>query len=76
MRNRTLGLVVDRAEGSTAAFGGPFPNSGCSQVAGYAVVNLILYLAGFGLILLGHRLAARRRARRGPQRPVSLDPVA
>jgi hypothetical protein len=73
---QTLSLVTDWAEGSTAAFGGPFPQSDYSQVAGYAVVNLVLYLAGFGLILLGHRLAARRRARRSSRGAVSLDPVA
>jgi hypothetical protein len=72
---QTLSLVVDWAEGSTAAFGGPFPASDYGQVAGYGGVNLILYLAGFGLILLGHRLGARWRARRSSQRTVSLDPV-
>jgi hypothetical protein len=55
-----------------AVFGGPFPSSDYSQVAGYGGVNLILYLAGFGLILVGHRLGARRR---GAQPAVNLDPV-
>jgi hypothetical protein len=72
---QTLSLVTDWAEGGTAAFGGPFPNSDYTQVAGYGVVNLTLYLAGFGLILLGHRLGARRRARRHVQPAVNLDPV-
>ena len=43
---------------------------------GYGLVNLVFYLAGVGLILLGHRLSAKRRARRDSTRAVSLDPVS
>lgn len=32
----------------------------------YAVVNLVIYGIGLGLIALGHRLAAGRRAKRSP----------
>jgi hypothetical protein len=73
---QTLSLITDWAEGSRDAFGGPFPNSDYTQVAGYGAVNLVLYLAGFGLIMLGHRLGTKRRARRQSRRTVSLDPVS
>ncbi|MGN9813370.1 hypothetical protein ACTMSW_28955 [Micromonospora sp. BQ11] len=72
---QTLSLVIDWTEGSTAAFGGPFPSSDYSNVAGYAAVNLVLYLVGFGLIMLGHRLGAKRRVRRAVGQAVSLDPI-
>lgn len=72
---QTLSLVTDWAGGSTAAFGGPFPSSNYSNVVGYAAVNVVLYLAGFGLIMLGHRLGAKRRARRATGAAVNLDPV-
>jgi predicted Na+-dependent transporter len=72
---QTLSLITDWAEGSTAAFGGPFPSSDYSNVVGYAAVNLVLYLVGFGLIMLGHRLGAKRRARRAAGRAVNLDPI-
>lgn len=72
---QTLNLITEWAGGSTAAFGGPFPNSDSAQVLGYGAVNLILYLAGFGLIMLGHRLGAKRRVRRGAEPTVNLDPV-
>jgi hypothetical protein len=72
---QTLSLITEWAEGSTAAFGGPFPNSDYPDVIGYGAVNLVLYLVGFGLIMLGHRLGAKRRARRAVGQAVNLDPV-
>lgn len=53
---------------------GPFPSAfpavaDDGQVAGYAAVNLIITAGGVGLVLLGHRLRARRQARS----EVSLD---
>ncbi|GEM_PF-4047286 len=71
---QTLSLITDWAGGSEAAFGGPFPSSDYSSVLGYGGVNLVLYLIGFGLLLLGRRVAAGRRARR-ITRAVSLDTV-
>ena len=52
---------------SPSAFG-PFPdgfpaNSSTSETIGYAVVNLIITLAGIGLVVLGHRIARRRTAK-------------
>jgi hypothetical protein len=72
---QTLSLITDWTEGSTAAFGGPFPKSDYADVVGYGTVNLILYLVGFGLIMLGHRLGAKRRARRAAGQAVNLDPI-
>ena len=53
---------------------GPFPTSfpavaDNGQVIGYAAVNLIITTIGVGLVVLGHRLRARRQARS----EVSLD---
>jgi len=44
---------------SPAAF--PIPYAG-SEVIAYGVVNLVIVLAGIGLVLLGHRIRARRSA--------------
>ena len=38
-------------------------NSSTSETIGYAVVNLIITLAGIGLVVLGHRIARRRTAK-------------
>lgn len=70
---QTLSLLVDWTRGSTQAFG-PFPGESHVQVFSYGLVNLTLYLIGFGLLFLGHRLGSRRRARR-TAREVSLDPL-
>jgi hypothetical protein len=72
---QTLHLITNWAEGDEAAFGGPFPKSDAEAVFGYGVVNLVIYLAGFGLLQLGHWLGAKRRARRTARRTVNLDPV-
>ena len=72
---QTLNLTLNWANGDEAAFGGPFPQSDAEAVYGYGVVNLVLYLAGFGLLQLGHWLGAKRRARRTARRTVNLDPV-
>ena len=72
---QTLSLVTDWTEGSTAAFGEAFPASDFTEVLGYGGVNLILYVVGFGLLALGARVAAGRRARRASQPAVELDTV-
>lgn len=70
---QTLTLVLEWAGGDEAAFG-PFPDASMGSVTGYAVVNLVIYAAGLGLVHLGHRLSARRRAK--ATGAVHLDPVA
>lgn len=50
-------LVREWVGGSHAAF----PKSPNTIPWSYGVVNLMIYGAGFGLVLLGSRLAARRR---------------
>ncbi len=52
---------------SRPAFG-PFPEgfpaqSSTSEIVGYGVVNLVITLVGVGLVLLGRRVAGRRRTR-------------
>lgn len=56
---------------------GPFPSSlpavaDTGEVFGYAAVNLIITAIGLGLVLVGHRLRARRAGRS----EVSLDTIA
>ena len=70
---QTLSLVTDWAGGSEAAFGS-FPSADYGAVLGYGGVNLVLYLVGAGLLLLGRRVGAGRRARRTSP-AVALDPV-
>lgn len=53
---------------SPSAFG-PFPNSfpataSTSETIGYGLVNLVITLVGVGLVVLGHRIARSRRAKR------------
>ena len=38
-----------------------FPKDSDTAPWSYALVNIIIYAAGFGLVTLGHTLAARRR---------------
>lgn len=70
---QTLSLLVDWTRGSTEAFG-PFPGDSHGQVFSYGLVNLTLYLIGFGLLALGHQVGSRRRTHR-TAREVSLDPL-
>ena len=65
---QTLYLVLDALSGESSAPAfevGEFPWS-------YGVVTLAIFLVGFGLVALGHRVAARRGVRRGrtPERAV------
>jgi hypothetical protein len=41
-----------------------FPKNPHTGAWAYGVVNLLIYAAGFGLVLLGHRLGRGRRAKR------------
>jgi hypothetical protein len=59
---QTLVLLVAWIGGSGEGFG-PYPQGSTAEVFSYGVVNLVIFAAGLGLVYLGHRLAARRRAR-------------
>ena len=69
---QSLSLLIEWVGGSPAAFG-PYPDAASSNVFSYGLVNLVIYAAGLGLVYLGSRLGARRRARAAG--PVSLDPA-
>jgi hypothetical protein len=59
---QTLVLLVAWTGGSGEGFG-PYPQGSTADVVSYGLVNLAIFAAGLGLVYLGHRLAARRRAR-------------
>jgi hypothetical protein len=42
---------------------GAFPRDAGQLPLSYLLVSVVIYAAGFGLVTLGHRLGARRRAR-------------
>jgi hypothetical protein len=67
---QSLSLVIEWAGGSQEAFG-PYPQASDGNVLSYAAVNLVIYLVGFGLVMLGHRLGSKRRASKNG--PVHLD---
>ncbi len=69
---QSLTLLIDWAGGSEQAFG-PFPEASTGQVFGYGLINLIIYVAGLGLVYAGSRLRRRRLARAAG--PVSLEPA-
>lgn len=56
---QTLMLIIEWVGGSKAAFG-PYPKADEAQVWSYAAVNLLIFVVGLGLVLLGQRVAARR----------------
>ena len=71
---QTLVLLLDWVNGAEAAFG-PYPAASWGQVWGYGAVNLLIYLAGLGLVALGQRAGAARRL--GPRaRPRAPRAVA
>jgi hypothetical protein len=70
---QSLVLVLEWARGSQEAFGGSFPHYEMSEVWGYGLLNLLIYLVGLGLVTLGYRLGSKHRARQTES--VSLDPV-
>ena len=51
---QSLNLLIEWVGGSTHAFGA-YPEANASDVWGYGVVNLVIYLVGLGLVALGHR---------------------
>ncbi|MET7399769.1 hypothetical protein ABZS66_40455 [Dactylosporangium sp. NPDC005572] len=67
---QTLNLLVEWVGGSTEAFGA-YPDASDPEVLAYLVVNAVIFAAGLGLVWLGHRLGARRRARSAA--PVALE---
>lgn len=58
-------LILSWVGGDTSAFG-PYPTTSWANVWPYGAVNLTIFLAGLGLVALGHWLAARRTAKRPP----------
>jgi hypothetical protein len=69
---QTLNLIIEWVGGSQQAFGA-YPKASNTDVFSYGVVNLVIFAVGLGLVYLGHRLGARRRARSGA--PVALEPT-
>ncbi|WP_238010002.1 hypothetical protein KZZ52_34680 [Dactylosporangium sp. AC04546] len=67
---QTLNLLVEWVGGSTEAFGA-YPDASDTELLAYLVVNAVIFAAGLGLVWLGSRLGARRRARAAA--PVALD---
>lgn len=64
----TIVLLDWFGHSSPSAFG-PFPDdfparASSSETLGYGLVNLAITVVGIGLVLLGHWIAARRRAKR------------
>jgi hypothetical protein len=66
---QTLYLTRDWVGGSTRAF----PKDPGTVPVAYFIVTGGVYLVGFGLVALGHRLGVRRRARRADAVAVDLD---
>jgi hypothetical protein len=56
---QSMELTREWVGGDTSAF----PKSSHSVPWSYGVVNALIYALGFGLVTLGHWLAARRRTR-------------
>ncbi|TWP38337.1 hypothetical protein [Leekyejoonella antrihumi] len=56
-------LLLAWVGGDTSAFG-PYPDASAANVWPYGAVNLLIFLVGIGLVALGHRLTARRTAKR------------
>lgn len=60
--SQTLVLVVEWVGGDDKAFGGVFPAYRLREVYAYVAFNAVVYVASLGLVVLGHRVARRRRA--------------
>lgn len=66
---QSLNLLLSWLSHSGRSAFGPFPTgfpavADTGEVAGYAVMNVVITLAGVGLVLLGVRLRQRRAVRR------------
>lgn len=68
---QTAGLVLEWANGSTAAFG-PFPTFDNVALFGYGLVNLVIYAVGLGLVTLGCRVGSKSGLHRRDAELVSL----
>lgn len=68
---QNVGVILDwLGHVSPSAFG-PFPEdfpakASTSETIGYGVINLVITVVGIGLVILGHRVATRRRAKKNP----------
>ena len=70
---QSMDLVIEWVGHSTSAFG-PYPHASNTETLSYLLVNTVIALAGLGLVTLGLRLGARRRARQTSG--INLDPVS
>jgi hypothetical protein len=64
---QTAFLLMQWADGDTHAFGsrgGAWSAERTTQLASYLVLNGVIVALGIGLVLLGHRIRARRTAGR------------
>lgn len=66
---QSVGVLLDWLSDSRPVAFGPSPTQfpisySTSEYVGYGVVNLVATLVGIGLLVLGHRVATRRRTRR------------
>ena len=59
----------------SAATTARFPRTPGPGTWNYAVVNLIIYAAGFSLVALGRKLGAKRRNRTAERNPKTATPV-
>ena len=65
-------LIREWVGGDYSAFPRSDPQAGTWN---YAVINLIIYAAGFGLVALGRKLGAKRRNRTAERIPQTATPV-
>lgn len=70
---QSMDLVLEWVGHTTSAFG-PYPKASNTEVLSYLLVNTAILLVGLGLVTLGLRLGARRRARQTSG--INLDPVS
>ncbi|CAN5617140.1 hypothetical protein BH11ACT8_BH11ACT8_31230 [soil metagenome] len=66
---QSTGVLLDWLGHSSPSAFGPFPDgfparASHSETIAYGVLNLVITVVGIGLVLLGHRVADRRRATR------------
>ncbi|MFL6155044.1 MAG: hypothetical protein ACJ72D_03060 [Marmoricola sp.] len=65
---QSTGVLLDWLGHSKPSAFGPFPDhfpakASTGETIGYGVLNLVITVVGIGLVLLGHRVASRRRAK-------------
>ena len=69
---QTANLVMEWVNGADAAFAQTSSSSLLDVTWGYLAVNVFIYAAGIGLVVLGQLV----RVRRDRQQAVQLDPVS